>query len=48
MKKDIHDNQEHIERSIMRPMAESLAEKIAIRRGCKDFYVDYVELQKKW
>lgn len=43
-KKQIHTNYEHIERSMMRPMAEELAEKIAVRRGCVDYYIDKVEL----
>jgi hypothetical protein len=45
-KKSLHSNKEHVERSIMRPMAEAIVEKLAIRKGCVDSYVSSVELNK--
>ena len=43
---DISKNIEVIERTIMRPMAEEIAQSIAIERGCKEHYVDWVTLNK--
>lgn len=45
MKHKLYKNPEHIERTIMRPMAEEIVEKLAISRECVDFYVRSVELE---